>query len=97
MKVLSTQALLISLGMGSGGGGGSLPVAATINWIIKDGFGLLGGVLYTSMFSGRFDSQPKKYRFRASVALQLASALELMSPLFPGMFLLTASISNVGI
>jgi hypothetical protein len=44
--VISTQALLSALGMGTG----SLPIAATLNWIIKDGFGLLGGVFYTSLF-----------------------------------------------
>lgn len=37
-----------------GMGDGAIPVAATINWIIKDGFGLLGGVVYTSIVSGRF-------------------------------------------
>lgn len=44
--VLATQSLLTALGMGSG----SLPLAASLNWIIKDGFGLLGGVLYTGFF-----------------------------------------------
>ena len=90
--VLSTQALLSALGMGSG----ALPMAASLNWIIKDGLGLFGGVIYTSLVSNKFDAEPKKYRFRASVALQAATVCELMAPLVPGMFLLLASASNVG-
>lgn len=91
--VLSTQALLSALGLGMAG---SLPLAATLNWIIKDGFGLLGGVLYTSVFSGHFDTDPKRYRFSASVALQVASLCEIATVLIPHMFLLSASISNIG-
>jgi hypothetical protein len=91
--VLSTQALLRALGMGAEG---ALPVAATLNWVIKDGFGLLGGVLYTALFSGRFDSEPKRYRFYASVSLQVATLSELLTPLVPSMFLVMASLSNVG-
>jgi hypothetical protein len=34
-------------------------LAATTNWIIKDGFGLLGGVLYAGLMGSRFDAAPK--------------------------------------
>ena len=71
-------------------------MAATLNWVIKDGLGLLGGVVYTSIFSGRFDSEPKRYRFKAAVALQMATFCELMTPLMPSMFLVMASLSNIG-
>eukprot|EP00158_Paraphelidium_tribonemae_P004899 Partr_v1_DN27041_c0_g1_i3_m29378 putative Chromosome 16 open reading frame 58 len=89
--VLGMQALLSALGMGTG----ALPVAATINWIIKDGFGLLGGVLYTSMFSNRFDVEPKRYRFKASLAFQMATVCELLTPLVPGLFVVLASLANI--
>jgi hypothetical protein len=55
-----------------------------------------GGVIYTSLFSGRFDSEPKRYRFKASMALQVASLCELLTPLVPSYFLITASLSNIG-
>ena len=90
-SVLGTQALLSALGMGTG----SIALSATLNWIIKDGLGLLGGVVYTSLFSGRFDSEPKRYRFQASLAFQAATLSEIMLPLVPGMFLLLASVSNI--
>lgn len=91
-QVLSTQAMLTALGLGTS----AVPAAATINWIIKDGLGMLGGVVYTSVISSFFDSDPKKYRFRAVVALQLATIMEMMTPLFPALFIPIASISNVG-
>ncbi|KAI3652833.1 hypothetical protein MP228_002258 [Amoeboaphelidium protococcarum] len=91
--VLSTQALLSALGMGSGT---SVAVSATLNWVIKDGLGLLGGVMYTSLASGRFDSDPKRYRFGSAVLLQASMLCELMTPLVPQLFLPLASLSNVG-
>ncbi|CAG8490830.1 7815_t:CDS:2 [Ambispora leptoticha] len=75
---------------------GAVTGAAALNWIIKDGLGQLGGVIYAAIMSDRFDSEPKRHRFQSTVAMQLASILELMTPLWPNMFLLIASISNIG-
>ncbi|KAI8849178.1 vitamin B6 photo-protection and homoeostasis-domain-containing protein [Chytridium lagenaria] len=90
---LSTQALLQALGMGVGA---SIGIAATTNWIIKDGFGLLGGVLYAAFFGSRFDSQARRYRFLAAGSIQAATLAELLTPLVPQFFLPMASLSNVG-
>ncbi|KAI9209249.1 vitamin B6 photo-protection and homoeostasis-domain-containing protein [Polychytrium aggregatum] len=90
---LSTQALLHALGMGAAA---SYGLAATTNWIIKDGFGMLGGVLYAGLIGNRFDSHPKRYRFLSAIAIQAATFAELLTPLFPQFFLPMASFSNVG-
>ena len=71
-------------------------MAAALNWIIKDGLGQLGGVVYASFVSDKFDSEPKRFRFQATVAMQGANVLELLTPLWPGSFLVIASISNIG-
>ncbi|CAH1759390.1 5128_t:CDS:2 [Entrophospora sp. SA101] len=92
VTVLSTQSLLYAMGLGAK----SIPLAAALNWIIKDGLGQLGGVIYAAVISDRFDSEPKRHRFQATVAMQLSSLLELLAPLWPGMFLIIASISNIG-
>lgn len=42
--VLSTQSLLYAVGVGSA----SIPLAAALNWVIKDGLGQLGGVVFAS-------------------------------------------------
>lgn len=89
---LSTQALLHALGMGAATSAG---LAATTNWIIKDGFGLLGGVIYAGVTANRFDSSPKRYRFLSAVLIQVATLAELITPLFPHLFIPMASISNI--
>ncbi|KAF9950915.1 hypothetical protein BGZ70_001187 [Mortierella alpina] len=92
MEIISTQSLLFAMGLGAG----SIPMAAALNWIIKDGLGQLGGVVYASFVSDKFDSEPKRFRFQATVAMQGANVLELLTPLWPGSFLVIASISNIG-
>jgi len=86
------QSLLYAIGLGSN----SIPIAAALNWIIKDGLGQLGGVIYAGLVNTQFDSDPKKHRFVSGLALQFSTFLEVLTPLFPQYFLLLASISNIG-
>lgn len=90
--VLSMQALLSAIGVGSG----SIPLAATLNWIIKDGLGQLGGVIFASIVSNRFDADPKRWRMLAAISMDVSSFIELLTPLAPSYFLLIASVANVG-
>eukprot|EP00050_Salpingoeca_kvevrii_P008650 m.304263 g.304263 ORF g.304263 m.304263 type:complete len:488 (+) comp16730_c0_seq1:76-1539(+) len=90
--VLSMQALLFAVGLGAG----AIPLAAAINWILKDGLGQLGGVIYAAVFGGKFDDDPKRHRWFATVALQASTTLEVLTPMFPHLFLPFASIANVG-
>eukprot|EP01041_Mallomonas_annulata_P009273 gene9273-19251_t len=90
--VLSIQSLLLAMGIGNA----ALPAASTLNWVIKDGIGQLGGVIFASAISNRFDSDPKRWRFLASSSLELSSFIELLTPLAPHYFLLMASIANIG-
>jgi hypothetical protein len=91
-SVLSTQSLLYALGLGDG----SIPLAVTLNWIIKDGLGQFGGVLFASFVNNQFDQNPKRWRMISSVALDLSSFLELLTPLAPKYFLFLASLANIG-
>jgi hypothetical protein len=54
---------------------GALPLAAAINWVLKDGLGQLGGVLYGTLFGTKFDHDPKRQRYLALVALQVGNTL----------------------
>lgn len=90
--VLSIQSLLFAMGLGTE----SLPLASTLNWVIKDGLGQLGGVLFASVVSNKFDADPKKWRLISSISLDASSFIELCTPLFPGYFLVLASIANTG-
>ena len=40
------QSLLCAIGIGASE---ALPLAATLNWVIKDGLGQLGGVIFASV------------------------------------------------
>lgn len=90
--VLATQSLLFAAGLGEG----ALPTAAALNWVIKDGIGQIGGVLYAAALHNKLDADPKRWRFLAGLALDVATGLEIMAPLAPGCFLIVASIANVG-
>ncbi len=90
--ILSVQALLLAIGMNAG----AIPLAATLNWVIKDGVGQFGGVVFNSMVSGRFDADPKKWRMVAAVSMEVSSFMELLTPLAPAHFLFIASIANIG-
>ncbi|KAJ3018398.1 UNVERIFIED_CONTAM: hypothetical protein HDU68_011173 [Siphonaria sp. JEL0065] len=90
---LSTQALLHALGLGAAASAG---LAATTNWIIKDGFGLLGGVLFAGSIAKGFDNQPKRFRFLSAALIQISTLLELLTPLLPHLFVPIASVSNIG-
>jgi hypothetical protein len=91
-SVLSTQSLLYALGLGDG----SIPLAVTLNWIIKDGLGQFGGVVFASFVNNQFDQNPKRWRMISSMALDLSSFLELLTPLAPKYFLFLASLANIG-
>lgn len=92
--VLSMQTLLYALGLGSVAG--SLPIAATLNWILKDGIGQLGGIVFGGLINNRFDSNPKQWRMLSSIALDVSSLIEIMIAFVPTYFLPMASIANIG-
>ncbi len=89
--VLTTQALLVAIGIG---GSEALPLAATLNWVIKDGLGQLGGVVFAHTVNNNFDSNPKRWRMIAALAMDASAVVELATPLFPGYFLPLASIGT---
>lgn len=90
--VLSMQSLLTAVGVGAG----ALPIAATLNWVLKDGLGQLGGILFASAVNNKFDSEPKRWRFLASLSLEISCLIELLTPLVPAYFLPIASLANIG-
>lgn len=103
--VLAMQSLLLSMGLQHGlvtiaddqsAQANIIPLAATLNWIIKDGIGQIGGVLFASTINTSFDRNPKTWRFASVVALDVSSFLEVLIPIFPQSFLLIASVANIG-
>ena len=91
--VLSTQALLAAVGVGQAA---ALPIAASLNWVLKDGLGQLAAVLAAATISNRFDADPKRWRLTAAMCECSARVVEVATPFFPGCFLLLASVANLG-
>jgi hypothetical protein len=58
------QSLLCAVGVGASA---ALPMAATLNWVIKDGLGQLGGVIF-ARYSYTRPSQRSKQRVRLAHA-----------------------------
>ncbi|PVU95739.1 hypothetical protein BB561_001639 [Smittium simulii] len=90
-SILSTQSMLFAIGLGSS----AIPLSATLTWVLKDGIGQLGGVLYASFLGTNFDKESKRLKFWSAVWLQFAIWLEMLTPIFPAVFLLLASIANI--
>ena len=100
--VLSTQTLLLAVGVVGQSAlhsGSASIMAGALNWVLKDGIGQLGGVIFASKMGEmkRFDSDPKRWRMLAALSLDGASFLEILSPLVWSSWVLpVACIANIG-
>jgi hypothetical protein len=97
--VLSTQTLLLAVGVVGSNVQQAGIMAGAFNWVMKDFVGQLGGVLFASQMgkTRAFDADPKRYRMFSAMTLDAATLLEILSPLFHStMVLPVASIANVG-
>ncbi|KAA8547276.1 hypothetical protein F0562_003860 [Nyssa sinensis] len=92
LQVLATQAMFRAIGIGYSR---SLPSAAALNWVLKDGLGRLSRCIYTASLASAFDTNLKRVRFSTSVLFSLSIGVELLTPAFPQYFLLLASVANI--
>ncbi|XP_077215211.1 protein root UVB sensitive 4-like isoform X2 [Tasmannia lanceolata] len=92
LQVLATQAMFRAIGIGSSR---SLPSAAALNWLLKDGLGRLSRCIYTASLGSAFDTNLKRVRFSTSVLFSLSIGVELLTPTFPQHFLLLATVANI--
>ncbi|XP_057868477.2 protein root UVB sensitive 4 isoform X2 [Cryptomeria japonica] len=93
IQVQSTQAMLLAIGIGAKR---SLPSAAALNWVLKDGLGRLSKFIYSASLGSAFDADLKRVRFSTSVLFSLSVGVELLTLIFPQHFLLLATVANIG-
>ena len=86
------QALLSAVGVGAGGT--SLPLAATLSWVLRDGVGQGGGILFAATMKN-FDAKAKSANWWGVIIMQLATAIELSTPFFPWLFLPLAGLCSL--
>ena len=91
--VLSMQCLLFAVGLGQPL---AVPAAAAVQWVMKDGLGQLGGMLFASYVNVSFDSDAKRWRMIAAMLQDGSVLVEMCTPLVPGLFLPLASAANIG-
>jgi len=91
--VLSMQCLLFAVGLGQPL---AVPAAAAVQWVMKDGLGQLGGMLFASYVNVSFDSDAKRWRMIAAMLLDGSVLVEMCTPLVPALFLPLASAANIG-
>jgi Vitamin B6 photo-protection and homoeostasis len=97
--VLSTQTLLLAVGVVGTNATAASAMAGALNWVLKDGVGQLGGVLFASRMgeTRTFDANPKTWRMMAAITLDVAALLELLAPMMtsPSTILPLACAANV--
>ena len=90
--LLCTQAILAGIGVGSAA---ATPASATLNWITRDGVGMLGGMLFAWYGAQSFGINVKRWRLFADLINDIGLTLELLSPRFPHLFLVLACIGTL--
>ncbi|AES89601.1 putative Root UVB sensitive family [Medicago truncatula] len=93
MGVFTTQTLLSSVGVSRNR---ATPAAAAvaINWILKDGAGRVGKMLFARQ-GKKFDYDLKQLRFTGDLLMELGAGVELATAAMPHLFLPLACAANV--
>ncbi|XP_051146629.1 protein root UVB sensitive 6 [Andrographis paniculata] len=91
MGVFTTQTLLSSLGVSRNR---SAPGAVAINWILKDGAGRVGKMLFARQ-GKKFDYDLKQLRFAGDLLMELGAGVELATAAVPHLFLPLACAANI--
>ncbi|TKY53856.1 root UVB sensitive 6 [Spatholobus suberectus] len=91
MGVFTTQTLLSSVGVSRNR---ATPGAVAINWILKDGAGRVGKMLFARQ-GKKFDYDLKQLRFAGDLLMELGAGVELATAAVPHLFLPLACAANV--
>ncbi|KAG2602443.1 protein root UVB sensitive 6-like [Panicum virgatum] len=91
MGVFTTRTLLSSVGVSQSK---ATPGAIAINWILKDGAGRVGKMLFARQ-GKKFDYDLKQLRFSSDLLLEIGAGIELTTAAFPQFFLPMACVANV--
>jgi len=87
--MLCTRALLLGVGVGVDGASAT---SAALQWVLMDGVGHIGGMLFAWTHGACFGQNVRKWRLFADCINDIGLTLELVAPLFPDHFLAFASL-----
>lgn len=89
---LATQASLRGVGVGNQE---ATVAAATVTWLLRDGTGMLGRILFAWHKGSKLDSEAKKWRLFADVLNDIAMFMEILAPYFPACFTLIVCTAGI--
>eukprot|EP00088_Acartia_fossae_P013012 TRINITY_DN1673_c0_g1_i10.p1 TRINITY_DN1673_c0_g1~~TRINITY_DN1673_c0_g1_i10.p1 ORF type:complete len:403 (-),score=64.79 TRINITY_DN1673_c0_g1_i10:473-1681(-) len=76
---IATSAVLQGVGVGDET---ATPLAASITWLLRDGCGMVGRILFAAKFGTQLDYDCKKWRLFADVLNDVAMFIEILTPSF---------------
>ncbi|XP_017762365.1 PREDICTED: RUS1 family protein C16orf58 homolog [Eufriesea mexicana] len=79
MGTLTTHSIMQGVGVGEAA---ATPLAAAVTWILKDGTGMVGRIVFAWWNGTDLDGQCKKWRLFADILNDIAMGLELLLPYF---------------
>ncbi|KAL4223503.1 hypothetical protein ACF0H5_016974 [Mactra antiquata] len=88
---LAAQAVLKGYGVGDES---ATLLAATMTWLLKDGTGMLGRILFAWFQGTSLDCDAKRWRLFADIINDIAILLEIMGPHLPFSFTIVVCISG---
>ncbi|KAJ1447479.1 vitamin B6 photo-protection and homoeostasis-domain-containing protein [Pelagophyceae sp. CCMP2097] len=77
--IICTSALLEAAGVGSTEANA---LAAAVFWVVRDGFGMVGSLIFSCFVGTSFDSRVKQWRLFADVINDVGLCLDVLAPLF---------------
>ncbi|KAL4658215.1 hypothetical protein GN956_G2972 [Arapaima gigas] len=89
---LSTQASLRGVGVGNKE---ATVAAATVTWLLRDGTGMLGRILFAWVKGSKLDCDAKKWRLVADVLNDIAMFMEILAPIFPAFFTVIVCVAGI--
>jgi hypothetical protein len=92
MNFISTQVLINSLDIS---GTKSYFLTAGLSWVIKEGLGQIGAILFVGRIGNKFDRNVKQWRFLSLGLWNFGMILDTFAMIYPHHFLLIASFGSV--
>ena len=89
---LAFSALFRAMGVGKTA---SNYLAASIVWLLRDGAGMIGRIIFAWGFAASLDADCKRWHFLGDVLNDIACVSDMITPYFPSALLFISSISNI--
>ncbi|ELU07084.1 hypothetical protein CAPTEDRAFT_141059, partial [Capitella teleta] len=91
-NTLATQAVLKGVGVGDEQ---ATVLAATLTWLMKDGTGMLGRILFTWIQGSYLDCDCKRWRLFADILNDVSILMDICAPFFRVYFTLIVCVAGV--